>query len=66
MELWQNVQKYRQTNMDMYLGYHWEWFCTLNLRHRTTIEVAELYLKWWRFNMGTKDHILIGYMGVCL
>ena len=58
------VAELGEANHDFLFNYKWEWFCTLNLSPRADCASAESKLKTWRIKMGTKDHILIAYMGV--
>jgi len=64
MELYQRVEELGDANQEFLLRYNWEWFCSLNLQSGSDYPMAESKLKAWRSIMGTKDHILIAYMGV--
>lgn len=63
MEQWKLKQELGKANAEVFSGYQWEWFCSLNLYRGANHSIAEDKLKKWRINMGIQDHILIAYMG---
>jgi hypothetical protein len=60
---WKFMMKYREELNNFYNQYDYDWFCSLNLPNYN-VENSEKFLKRWRCNLSTKDHIQIGYLGI--
>lgn len=56
------MTEYRNQMHIFYNQNDFEWFCSLNL-YNDDVELAETFLKVWKRNMSTRDHIRIAYVG---